>query len=67
MGKYSELWDILRHGLEEYFEWQEGKTLVCEVWYDQMFGGPMLSIENPKGDIEMVTVAIPDHFGKGSL
>ena len=64
MGKYSELWDILRHGLEEYFECQEGKTLVCEVWYDQMFGGPMLSIENPKGDIEMVTVAIPDHFGK---
>jgi len=64
MGKYSELWDILHHGLEEVFEWQDATMLVCEVWYDQMFGGLILSIKDVKGDIEMFTVAIPDRFGE---
>lgn len=66
MGKYAQFWDMLRFKLEELFEWLESGTVICEVKYDQMFGGPMLSIEKANGDVELFSVAMPDCFGKDS-
>ena len=63
-GTYSQLWDMLRSKIEELMEWLPSGTVVFDVKYDQMFGGPMLSIEEAKGDIEIFTVAIPHRFGK---
>ena len=62
MGTYAEFWDIMRHKLEEVLEWQSCGTVVCEVRYDQMFGGPILTIEGAKRDVEMFMVALPNHF-----
>jgi len=66
MGKYAQFWDMLRLKLEELFECLEPGTIICEVKYDQMFGGPMLSIEEENGDVELFSVAMPDHFGEDS-
>lgn len=64
MGTYAKFWPIMRHQLEEVLEWQPCGTLVCEVRYDQMFGGPILTIENAKEEVEMFMVALPDYFGE---
>ena len=61
---YSQFWDALRTKLEELLEWQPHGTIACEVKYDQMYGGPMLSIENDKGDVELFAIAHPHHFGE---
>ena len=62
IGGYSQIWNMLRHEIEEFLDNQSYGKLICEVRHDIMFGGPLLYLENEEGDIELFTVAIPDRF-----
>ncbi len=60
---YGELWEYLHAKLTEYFGCFGDPVFMCEVRYDQMYGGPILNIEDDRGRVESFMIAIP-HFGE---
>ena len=64
LGAYEQLWDILYEELTDFFDNAAYSSLSCIVRYDQMYGGPVLIMEDEKGDVEIFSVAIPDRFGE---
>lgn len=61
-GKYRQLWDILHEELEDYFSSACIKPIACELKYDQMFGGPILTFDEGDGNFEKFMIAAPDPF-----
>ena len=64
LGRYDQLWDMLRDRLEELFKFFSDSVYVCEVRYDIVFGGPILTLTDEDGYAESFMVSIPRHFGK---
>lgn len=65
LGRYRDLWNILRKKLEEFFKYFSDAVYFCEVRFDQGFGGPVLTLENEEdGLVELFMVSQPDHYGK---
>ena len=59
----GQLWDMLRDELLEFFEYFCDHKFQCEVRFDTMFGGPMLTLEDESGLAEMFMVCTPDRYG----
>ena len=66
LGRYRDLWNILRKRLEEFFEYFSDAFYYCEVRLDIGFGGPVLTLEDAvDGLVELFMVSRPDHYGNG--
>jgi hypothetical protein len=66
LGRYRDMWNILRKRLEEFFEYFSDAVYSCEVRFDTGFGGPILTLEDAEdGMVELFMVSQPDHYGKG--
>ena len=65
LGRSSQLWDILRAKLEEFFRYFGGSEYECEVRFDNMCGGPILTLvdTDDRKIPEIFMVSAPDLFG----
>lgn len=64
LGRYSQLMEMLRVRLVEFFEYFCDHVYSCEVRWDACYGGPLLTIEDEYGSAEVFMVAIPESFGE---
>ena len=62
LGLYSQLTEMMRCKLEEFFRYFSDSVFKCEVRFDSGFGGPILILEDENGLAEMFMVALPDRF-----
>ena len=63
-GQYRHLWNMLKMKLVDLFsDCFSSNYCVCEVRYDHMYGGPILTISEDSSS-SIFTVAIADRFGR---
>jgi len=63
MARYCEMWEVYRKKLLEFFRYFGGECCECEVRYDNMCGGPILTLIDDDGDLEVFYLTLVDRFG----
>jgi len=64
LGRYRDMWKMFREELVSHFESFYDVECTFTATYDQMFGGPILTVDEDDCSIVYV-VAFPERFGKG--
>jgi len=64
IARHAEIWDVYKKKLDEFFKYFSDSDYVCEVRYDQSCGGPILTLIDEEGDVEMFFLGFPDRFGQ---
>ena len=63
--KYCQYWEVLRDELTSYFKIGVGTMCTCEVCFDMMYGGPIVSLTNDEDGLTYVyAVTKPKHYGE---
>lgn len=63
MARSCEIIDVYKEKLIEFFKYFcDTEYFDCEVRYDQSCGGPILTLTNAEGDIEIFFIGMPDRY-----
>lgn len=62
MARYCEIWNVYKKKLDEFFANFWDSDFECEVRYDNSCGGPILTITDDKGDMEVFYLSFIDRF-----
>ncbi len=63
--QYCQYWEVLRDELTSYFKIGVGTMCTCEVCFDMMYGGPIVSLTNDEDGLTYVyAVTKPKHYGE---
>jgi len=63
LGRYGEMWKMFRAELVSHFESFYDKECTFTATYDQMYGGPILTVDEDDCSTVYV-VAFPERFGE---
>jgi len=64
LARLSDIWDVYKRKLDEFFTYFGDSDYDCEVRFDQACGGPILTLTNDRGDIEIFFMGFPDRYGE---
>jgi hypothetical protein len=61
-GMYSQLRTMLHDSIASFFDYYNKSYCICEMRWDNVYGGAILTIEEDGGTLNTFMVAKPDHF-----
>jgi tetratricopeptide (TPR) repeat protein len=61
-GMYSQLRTMLHDSIASFFDYYNKSYCICEMRWDNMYGGAILTIEEDGGTLNTFMVSKPDHF-----